>query len=113
MQLRRKRGTDARNVLFDAALEFGDNWRRDVSSLATERLPHMGSAERAVIAEEISEARVAIEEWIVERWNAINGHWSKAHSDAALAFIAEAYPWMHERNASRAVHQGTYYAWHG
>lgn len=73
----------------------------------------MGSAQRAVIAEEISETRVAIEEWILERWNAVNGHWSTAHSDAARAFIAEAYPWMDERNASHAIRQGTYYAWHG
>ena len=31
----------------------------------------------------------------------------------ARAFIAEAYPWMDDRNASHAVRQGTDYAWHG
>lgn len=34
-----RRAKDARNALFVAALEFGENWRRDVAELAAERLP--------------------------------------------------------------------------
>jgi hypothetical protein len=38
------------NVLYDASLEFGENWRRPVAGLAAERLPHLGPEDRAVLA---------------------------------------------------------------
>lgn len=49
----RQRSKEARNVLFDAALEFGKNWRRDIAALAVERLPEMDSAGQATLAAEI------------------------------------------------------------
>lgn len=51
----RDRSKDARigNVLFDAALEFGKNWRWEVRSLAAERLPDRDEGERASLAWEV------------------------------------------------------------
>jgi len=37
----RNRSNDVWNVLFDAALDFGKNWRRDVSWVAAERLTEL------------------------------------------------------------------------
>lgn len=109
----RQRRTDPRNVLFDAALEFGANWRRDVAMLAAERLPQVNDDDRATFAQEIEVARREIEEWILNRWLAVDGQWSRAHSDDARAFITETFPWIDDRNTKRAINQGTYYAWHG
>jgi hypothetical protein len=109
----RQRSQDALNALFDAALEFGENWRRDVASLAAERLPELDQAERDVIVKEVENARDSIEQWIVSRWELVHGDWSKADAGAAGAFIRATYPWMGERNVTHAISQGTYYAWHG
>ncbi len=109
----RQRSKDARNVLFDAALEFGKNWRRDIATLAIERLPEIDSANQAALAAEVEDARNTIEDWILDRWNTLGGNWAKTDANAARAFIRSAYPWMDERNVSHAVSQGTYYAWHG
>lgn len=100
-------------MLFDAALEFGDSWRRDIATLAAERLPKMNQAERAALAMEIEQTRTSIEQWILIRWEEAPGDWSKADAGAAGAFIRSTYPWMKERNVAHAIKQGTYYAWHG
>jgi hypothetical protein len=100
-------------VLFDAALEFGKNWRRDLASLAEERLPELEQAERKVLVQEIAEARRSIEDRILGRWEASAGNWSKLDAEAASDFVRATYPWMDERNTEHAVSQGTYYAWHG
>ncbi|MGO4604590.1 hypothetical protein [Terrabacter sp. 2YAF2] len=47
-------------MLFDAALEFGDDWRRDVAVLAAERLPGLSPEERAALAKEVEAARSSI-----------------------------------------------------
>lgn len=60
-----KRGRDSRNVLFDAALEFGENWRRDVAVLAAERLRGLEADVRESLAKEIEDARDSIEEWVL------------------------------------------------
>jgi len=104
---------DARNALFDAALEFGANWRRDIGELAAERLPDVALAERSALAEEIKQTRAAIEHWIESRWDSVRGEWSRGDAEAAEDFIVTTYPWMSAENVSHAVSQGTYYAWHG
>lgn len=109
----RQRSNDARNTLFDAALEFGKNWRRDVASLATERLPALDQDEQAALVTEIEDARRTIEDGILRRWEERQGGWSKADAQAARGFIRAIYPWMDERNVAHAISQGTYYAWHG
>lgn len=109
----RQRSNDARNTLFDAALEFGKNWRRDVASLAEERLPDLDQEARAALVSEIEDTRTSIEDWIMRRWEERGGEWSKADAKAARAFIRATYPWMDQRNTAHAVSQGTYYAWHG
>lgn len=109
----RQRLIDPRNTLFDAALEFGKNWRRDVASLAEERLPDLDQEARAALVSEIENARTSIEDWVMRRWEERGGKWSKGDAKAARAFIRAAYPWMDQRNAAHAVSQGAYYAWHG
>ena len=109
----RTRVKDARNVFFDAALEFGNNWRRDLMSLARERLPELDAAEQDLLASEIDQARSSIEHWILDRWQAARGEWHTADAQDARPFIAKAYPWMDPRNVEHAISQGTHYAWHG
>lgn len=109
----RKRSKDARNVLFDAALEFGDNWRRDVAELAAERLPGLDADVCRSLAKEIEMTRNSIEDWVLSRWDAAHGRWTRADAAAAEAHIRATYPWMDQRNVARAINQSTYYAWHG
>ena len=109
----RRRAKDVRNVLFDAALEFGENWRRDVAVLAGERLPTLDQDERAGFAKEVEDARSSIEQWVLSRWEAVQGDWSRADAKACEAFIRAMYPWMDDRNVAHAISQSTYYAWHG
>lgn len=113
MWMFRRRRRDPRNILFDAALEFGKYWRYDLGLLANERLRDLSADECADLAGEIGAARTAIEEWISDRWESVSGEWSRDDSAAAESFIRDEYPWMDDRNVSHAVSQGTYYAWHG
>lgn len=113
MWSRRRRGTDARNVLLDAALEFGANWRRDVSALASERLPELHEDERAQLAREIEGARDVVEQWVLERWEAVQGRWARTDAEAAEEHVRAMYPWMDDRNVTHAISQAIYYAWHG
>lgn len=108
-----QRSNDARNTLFDAALGFGKNWRRDVVSLAEERLLDLNQEERTALVSEIEDARTSIEDWIMRRWEDRGGEWAKSDAEAARGFIRVNYLWMDDRNAAHAVSQGTYYAWHG
>lgn len=89
------------SALFDAALEFGESWRRDIAALAAERLPTMSQAERAALAEEIDHARTSIEQWILIRWEDAPRGWSNADAGVASAFIRSACPWMAERNVAK------------
>ena len=109
----RNRSNGARKVLFDAALEFGKNWRRDVSWVAAERLPELDDGERAALVREIEATRAAIEQWVWDRWKTVGGGWSKSDTEAARGFVRATCPWMDDRNISHAVNQGTNYAWHG
>jgi hypothetical protein len=108
-----KRSRDARNILFEASLEFGANWRRNIAELAAERLPRLSDVRRAALAREIEATRTAIEYWVLDRWETVGGAWSSADAEAAREFIATTYPWMDSDNSSRALNQATYYAWHG
>jgi len=99
--------------LFDAALAFGKDWRRDVSSVAAEQLPKLDEGKRATLAREVETARAAIEQWIWDRWKAVRGNWSESDTAAAREFVRATYPWMDDRNISHAVNQSTYYAWRG
>lgn len=99
------RARDARNVLFDASLEFGRNWRLDV-----ERLPVLNPDERESLADEVRDTRNAIEQLVLERWDAVQGNWSREDTEAAEAAVRASYPWMDERNIKHAVSQSTYYA---
>jgi hypothetical protein len=106
-------GRDPRNVLFDAALEFGPNWRRDVRSLADERLGDLDEQIRSDLAAEIVATRSAIEGWILDRWNSLRTDWATADDQAGTDFITTSFPWLDEDNVGHALSQGIYYAWHG
>ena len=102
-----------RNLLFEAALEFGPDWRRPVGELAAERLPHLESDEIRSLSEEISTARTAIESWIANRCLDVGLNWSPSDHEDAKRYISANYPWMTSPNVTRAVSQGMYYVWHG
>ena len=109
----RRRGRDPRNVIMDAALEFGPNWRRSVVELASERCSSLAEPDRVAISAEIEAARDEVEGWVTARWDAVAGHWSPQDTAIARRWVAERYPWMSDRNVEHAVNQATYYAWHG
>lgn len=108
-----RRGRDPRNVIMDAALQFGPNWRRPVVDLATERYPSLAEPDRIAISAEIEAARNEVEDWVAARWDAVAGHWSPQETAAARRWVEARYPWMSLRNVQHAVNQATYYAWHG
>ena len=108
----RKRGRDPRNVIMDAALEFGPNWRRPVVELASERCPSLADPDRIAISAEIEAARNEVEDWVAAHWDAVASDWSRQDTATARRWIAERFPWMSARNIHQAVNQATYYAWH-
>lgn len=63
-------------MLFDAALEFGQNWRRDVHALADEPLSGLDGTEQLRPADEVEQTRNVIEEWILAQWDEVGGNWS-------------------------------------
>lgn len=109
----RRRGRDPRNVIMDAALEFGPNWRRPVAMLASERCPTLSTSTQIAISAEVTAARADIEQWVAERWKAVGGRWSTRDNAEARRWVAERFPWMNTRNVHHAVGQSIYYAWHG
>jgi len=102
-----------RNLLFEAALEFGPNWRRPVGELAAERLPHLDPDKMRKLSEEVSAARAAIEAWIANRCLDVGLDWSPSDHEDSKQYICAIYPWMTLPNVTRAVSQGMYYVWHG
>jgi hypothetical protein len=105
--------SDALNKLFDAALEFGVNWRAPVMELASERLPQHSPTERAELAATIEDCRNSIEDHVRDSYDRNGGEWGEDESRATATWIKHTYPWMTEENVRHAISQSVYYAWHG
>jgi hypothetical protein len=101
------------NVLYDAALEFGENWRRPVDELAAERLPHLDEDDRAVLVGLVTACRQQVETHIEEVYAVHGDDWPSDVEPAVREWILDRFPWMTEANLSHAISQGVYYAWHG
>ena len=101
------------NVLYDAALEFGENFRRPIPDLAAERLPALGDSERSSLAEAVELCRRDIELHIEEEYARYGDDWPDDAKTAVHDWITERYPWMDEHNVQHAISQGVYFAWHG
>ena len=101
------------NVLYDAALEFGENFRRPIVELAAERLPQLSSDVRLDMADLLERARREIELHIEHEYAKYGDAWPDEAKVAVHDWITDYYPWMDERNVSHAISQGVYFAWHG
>ena len=101
------------NVLYDAALEFGENFRRPVVELAAERLPHLEAEEQGELARLVTSCRAAVEEHIAEVYETYGDQWPDSAKLDAHDWIAESFPWMTDDNISHGISQGVYFAWHG
>lgn len=65
------------------------------------------------MASEIEETRSAIEDWVAQRWEQVEGDWTDADASEARNWITDRFPWMSDANVRHAISQATYYAWHG
>jgi hypothetical protein len=101
------------NELYDAALEFGANWRRPMRELAAERLVDRPQDYRDGIAAAVDECRTLIEGHIDSIHQQLQGQWTRAARDEVDAWLTQQFPWMTNRNRRHAINQGQYYAWHG
>jgi hypothetical protein len=101
------------NVLYDAALEFGENWRRPLVELASERLPHLTAQQRDDLAEIVSTCRADIEEHVAELYETYGDLWPDRAKREARDWIVDHFPWMNDANIDHGISQGVYYAWHG
>jgi len=104
---------DDLNVLYDASLEFGENWRRPIAELAVQRLPHIGPDDRAVLVDAVERCRRDVESRVEEQYNRYGDSWPSDAEPEVRQWVTERYPWMSEQNLSHAIAQGVYYAWHG
>ncbi|MFC6006974.1 hypothetical protein [Angustibacter luteus] len=100
------------NRLFEAALEFGSNWRRPVAELAAELFPSQPQDGRDALVAAVELARSTIEAHIEEVHIRLGGQWPSGEEQQAEAWIADRYPWMTKKSRRRARSQGQYYAWH-
>jgi hypothetical protein len=101
------------NVLYDASLEFGENWRRPISELAAERVPHLDPEDRASLVGLVETCRREVEAHIEEVYGVHGDSWPSDVEPAVRAWILQRFPWMSEANLSHAISQGVSYAWHG
>jgi hypothetical protein len=101
------------NVLYDAALEFGENFRRPVVELAAERLPLLPTDVRSELADLVERTRTEVELHIEGEYARYGDAWPDEAKVAVHDWITDQYPWMDERNVSHAISQGVYFAWHG
>jgi hypothetical protein len=99
------------NILYDAALEFGSNWRRPLNELANERLPQNSHLDHEQLCVTVENARASIEKYIEEHFDYEKG--LTIPESNAILWIQQNFPWMNKKNISLAISQGMYYAWHG
>ena len=99
------------NILYEAALEFGINWRRPLKELASERLPNLQQSDREELCLSVGKAREAIEKYVENHYEYKKG--LTVPEEEAFLWIKQNYPWMSRRNIARGISQGLYYAWHG
>jgi hypothetical protein len=104
---------DDLNVLFDAALEFGTNWRRPIGDLAAERLPGRPDEFLEAIAAAVERYRCEIESRVEAQYEACSGAWTQAETARVDSWLVERFGWMTPENRQHAIGQGVYYAWHG
>jgi hypothetical protein len=99
------------NILFDAALEFGQYWRRPVIEWVEELLPELDPARQKRVSGYIAQVRGAIEDYAADRYAEAAPEQTSAQT--IYAWIGQNYPWMDDDNLRRAYSQAMYYAWHG
>ena len=99
------------NILYDAALEFGANWRRPLIELAKEKLPNHNQPEYEELCFLVEKARKDIEKYIECHYE--YGKGLVLPMKEVISWIKQNYPWMSNKNVSHGINQGLCYAWHG
>ena len=99
------------NILYDAALEFGANWRRPLVELANERLPNLNQSDCEELCFLVERAREGIEKYIENHYEFEKG--LTVPEEEVILWIKQNYPWLSDKNISHGMSQGLYYAWHG
>jgi hypothetical protein len=97
------------NILYDAALEFGENFMRPVKELAQELLPELREPELTAICSYIEKVRDNVNELVYINYIKYEHH--EISQDEIKNIIRQRYLWMDENNISRGFAQGMYYAW--
>ena len=101
------------NDLYNASLQFGENWRKPIIELAEELYPNMPPIEQKELACYIKDTRDNIEKYIYD------GYYNTYKDDTEMLrkktslYIENEYPWMNSYNVEHAISQGIYYAWRG
>jgi hypothetical protein len=104
-------GTENLNILFDAALEFGEHWRRPLLEWARELLPELDASRQEGVSRYIEQVRDEIEDYVAARYN--ESAPEQMAAEEIRVWIRGSFPWMTEDNVRRAHSQAMYYAWHG
>lgn len=87
------------NLLYHAALEWGENWRRPVGELAVERLPQRSPEYCSAIALAVEQCRGEIESRIWDLYERLEGNWTRADYNEVETWIVEQFPWMTRKKA--------------
>ena len=99
------------NIIYDASLEFGENWRRPITELTRERLPNIDESLLLEMSNYIEEVREDIEQLVYDNYADIIA--KKISEKEVKDKILGSYPWMNNENVNHGFSQGMYYAWHG
>lgn len=103
---------DELNVVYDASLEFGSDWRRPVAQLAAERLPGRSPEFYESIARAVASCRSEVESHVAHEHRRLQGTWTSQDEVAVDEWLSERFPWMSRGNRRRGLRQGQYYAHH-
>ena len=101
---------DDLNLLFDAALEWGENLGRPLIEWTREYWPEWDGATQTTVAAYIDSVRSAIKSYIWDAYKSTDGTVQKVQ---IMEWIVSQYPWMTTDNAAHAYSQGMFYAWYG
>ncbi|UTC74712.1 hypothetical protein E4O03_10990 [Treponema sp. OMZ 792] len=101
------------NSVYNASLEFGENFRKHIIEIIEDLYPNISSDEKNSIAAYIEQTRENIEKYFYDHYDYKNETVNKYLHEQGKQWIKETYTWMNSKNINRAASQGMYYAWHG
>lgn len=105
---------DDLNILYEASIEWGKHYDRDLEEWSKELFPKMSTEARAEIAAYIGTVKEEIYDYIWKNYtfDEVNTNGNQVQA-GVKEWIRSGYPWMNEENIANVTNKGMYWVWKG